>query len=251
MIQHEKYQWLYFNTEADDDNVGISTNACFRAQDMVGVFPTGNNEVTLAFKSMKNGNSAVTDTVALTLKVANTAKELMVELVQNINNTRPSHAGFLTVADDLTTFVSGSATETPVYFSNLISACGTISLDTQTQLNGTVTATDDGTGTGVIPNGGYYTVAADSDANHIVTLPSPVPGTVVWLDCSADGTGFEIRTTDPANIKINSGSATNGESAIAASIGLVQCTCINATNWMIVGYTYDGGAIAAIAKAAA
>jgi|21_taG_2_1085346.scaffolds.fasta_scaffold79902_1 hypothetical protein len=250
MIQHEKYQWLYFNTQADDDSVGISTNACFRAQDMVGVFPTGNNEVTLAFKSMKNGNSAVTDTVALTLKDANTAKELMVELVQNINNTRPSHAGFLTVADDLTTIVGGSATLSPIYFSNLINACAAITLDTQTALNGTVTATDDGTGTGLVPGGGYYTVAADSDANHIVTLPAPTPGTVVWLDCSGDATGFEIRTTSPSTIKINSGSSSNGESAIAAAIGLVQCTCINATNWMLVAYTYDGGAIAAVAKAA-
>ena len=251
MIRSEKYQWLFFSTQADDDNLGATSNMCVRADNLIGGYPTGNNELTLSFKPLKFTTGAANDTVALTLTNANTAKDVLTELVQNINNTRPTNGGFLNVADDRTTLVGGSATETPVYFSSGVSACGSLDIQTSSALNGTVTATDDGTGTGVIPNGGTYIVDADGDASHIVTLPFPNAGTTVLLDCSADSTGFELRTSNPSSIKINDGSGTNAESAIAGSIGLVRCVAVNPTNWHVVGFTQDGGAIAAIAKAAA
>lgn len=240
MIQNEKYVWMYFNTEADDDNVGISTSACFKSTDLVGMFPSGASELTLAFKSMKNGNSAVTDTVALTLTTANTHKDLMTEIVQKINTTRPTFGGFVTIADDLTTFVGGSATETPVYYSDLISACGAITLDTVNSMNGTVTATADGTGTGTVPGGGFYTTAS-SNNDHIVILPAPTPGTVVWLDSSAETSeAYELRTSDPTSIAINNVAGSGKESAIATGVALVQAICINPTKWIIMQYDNTG-----------
>ena len=250
MIRSEKYQWLWFSTEADDDDLAPGTNVCYRADNLIGGYPTGDSELTLSFKPLRFSTGAANDTVALTLTNANTAKDVLTELVQNINNTRPTNAGFLKVADDRTTLVGGSATETPVYFSSGVSACGAISIASASALNGNITATDDGTGTGVVPNGGTYIVSADGDANHIATLPTPKAGMTVFLDCSSDSTGFELRTSNPSAIKINDGSGSNAESAIAASIGLVRCVAVNPTNWHVVGFTQDGGAIAAIAKAA-
>ena len=130
----EKNVWLYFNTQADDDNVGASTNGCFRAKDLVGMSPSGDSELTLQFKSMKNVNCAATDTVALTLSTANSHLDVMKTISRDINITRPTFGGFVIGADDLTTIVGGSAdTSLPAYVTdgqpgNGISACGTIDI---------------------------------------------------------------------------------------------------------------------------
>ena len=231
----EKNVWLYFNTEADDDNVGASTNCCFPAKNLVGMVPQANGVLQLQFKSMRNHTSAATDTVLLTLSANNTHLDVMKTILRAINDTRPTFGGFKVVADDLTTIVGGAAgSATTEYMSGQetgkISACGTI--DVAAASNGTITATDAGDGTGVIPGGGFYTVNADSDANHIVTLPAPVPGTTVWLNTVGDSTGFEIRSTDPDNIGINGGTGTTAESDIAAGVSLVRLYCSSATNWV-------------------
>tara|TARA_R100000458_G_C8243529_1_gene221988 strand:+ start:112 stop:858 length:747 start_codon:yes stop_codon:yes gene_type:complete len=230
----EKNVWLYFNTEADDDNVGASTNCCFPAKNLVGMVPQADGALQLQFKSMRNHTSAATDTVLLTLSANNTHLDIMKTILRAINDTRPTFAGFKVVADDLTVIVGGAANSaTAEYMSGqetgTISACGTI--DVAAASNSTVTATVDGTGTGVIPGGGFYTVSS-GNAAHWVTLPAPVPGTVVYLNTAADSTGFEIRSTAPGSVGINGGTGGSAESDIAAGVNLVRLQCVSATNWI-------------------
>lgn len=92
------------------------------------------------------------------------------------------------------------------------------------------TATADGTGTGTIADAGFHqfiTVTSD-DANKIIILPTPTPGTVVILRNGA--TGYELRTSAPGTIAINGGAGANAESAIAAST-MVIAVCTTATTW--------------------
>ena len=100
-----------------------------------------------------------------------------------------------------------------------------------------VTATDAGA---AIPDGAQFvTVAADSDANHIVILPTPTPGTVVILTESGS-TGYELRSSAPDTVAINGGAEANAESAIAGAITYVRCVCISATAWIASQYDADG-----------
>ena len=124
IIKTDKY--LYFRTDADiaeDDDGGKS--ACFPLTSFAGAHPTGDSTLTLCFKSMINHDGfcngtnevVVSDTVALTLVTANTHREVITAFVNFITSPK---TGLLTVADDL----GGKE----AYFSNLISACGTITV---------------------------------------------------------------------------------------------------------------------------
>lgn len=109
------------------------------------------------------------------------------------------------------------------------------------------TATADGTGTGTIAAAGllqFVTVTSD-DANKIVILPAPTPGTVVILRNGA--TGYELRSSAPATIAINGGAGANAESAIAAST-MVLAVCTSATTWQAIGLA--GTTLAAVEAAA-
>ena len=101
-----------------------------------------------------------------------------------------------------------------------------------------ITASD--TGTAIADGVSFVTVDADSDANHIIILPTPTPGTIVWLGCQADGTGFELQTSAPATIKLNNVSGAGKESAIPSSASLVRCVCVNATNWTCTMFNATG-----------
>jgi hypothetical protein len=102
------------------------------------------------------------------------------------------------------------------------------------------TATDDGSGTGTIAAGtAVVSVNADSDANHIIILPAPVVGNIIHL-IETGTTGYELRTSTPASIGINGGTATNGESAIAGAITYVKCVCVSSTNWICSQFDADG-----------
>lgn len=94
----------------------------------------------------------------------------------------------------------------------------------------TATAAPGGT-TGVIPAGGgalqVIQVTSD-DANKVVTLPAPVPGSIIVLLNGA--TGYELRSSAPATVAINGGSGANAESAVAASTAVVLI-CVSATAW--------------------
>lgn len=104
--------------------------------------------------------------------------------------------------------------------------------------NTAITANDAGDGTAIIPDGGgFYTVDADSDADHIVTLPTPTPGTVVWLQM--DGTGCELRSDTPASVAINGGSGANAETAMDAN-KTYRAICTSSTTWVVTEFNTDG-----------
>lgn len=101
------------------------------------------------------------------------------------------------------------------------------------------TATADGLTTGTIAAGGCLqkiTVTV-SDANHIIILPTPTPGTLVILTNGA--TGYELRSSTPASIAINGGTGASAESAIAAS-SVVFAYCVSATDWRCYFMDADG-----------
>ena len=110
-----------------------------------------------------------------------------------------------------------------------------------------VTATADGTGTGTIPAGSSYVTVTSANANHIVTLPAPVVGNVLWINVGA--TGFELRSSAPATISINGGAEADAESAIAAN-STVLAICISATAWKAIFLDADSD-VAKVAAAAA
>lgn len=235
----EKNVWLYFNTEVNDDNVSATSNCCFPAKNLVGMTPTGNSVTTLQFKSMKNVTAAATDTVALNLGTANTHLDVMKTITRAINNTRPTFDGFVTVADDLTTIVGGAAgTATAEYLSGQeagkIATCGAI--DVAVASNSAITATATGATTGTVPGGGFYTTDS-ANANHIVILPAPVPGTMVYLNSIGEtGQAYELRTSAPGTVLLNNVGGGTEESVIAATDVLVQAICVSATAWIVNVY---------------
>ncbi len=109
------------------------------------------------------------------------------------------------------------------------------------------TATADGSGTGTIAAAGMlqFVTVTSADANHIVVLPTPTPGTIVILRNGA--TGYELRSSAPATVAINGGAASNAESAIAAST-MVIAVCTSATTWQAIGIA--GATLAGVEAAA-
>jgi hypothetical protein len=109
------------------------------------------------------------------------------------------------------------------------------------------TATADGLTTGTIASGPtlQFITVTSADANHIVVLPAPTPGSIVILGNGA--TGYELRTSTPASIAINGGTGASAESAIAAS-SLVIAVCTSATTWQAIGLA--GTTLAAVEAAA-
>ena len=102
------------------------------------------------------------------------------------------------------------------------------------------TATADGTGTGTIPSGAKFVTVTTADVAHIIILPAPVPGTVLWLGCEAESQAWELRSSTPASVKINGGSGGSAESEINAGSSLVRCVCVNATNWVVTEFAANG-----------
>lgn len=109
------------------------------------------------------------------------------------------------------------------------------------------TATADGLTTGTIAAAGLlqFVTVTVSDANHIIVLPTPTPGTIVVL--VNGGTGYELRTSAPATISINGGTGASAESAIAANT-LVIAVCKTATAW--AAFSLVGTTLAAVEAAA-
>lgn len=110
------------------------------------------------------------------------------------------------------------------------------------------TATAAGDGAGTIADAGmlqFVTVTSDSAAK-IITLPTPTPGAIVILRNGA--TGYELRSSAPATVAINGGTAANAESAIAANT-MVIAVCTSATTWQAIGIA--GVTLAAVEAATA
>lgn len=108
-----------------------------------------------------------------------------------------------------------------------------------------ITATADGLTTGIISDAGFVVALVTSaDANHIVTLPTPTPGTIVIAAVGANG--CEFRSDTPASVAISGGTGANAESAIPAN-SLVFLVCISATAWL--GFDITGTTLAAVEAA--
>jgi len=99
------------------------------------------------------------------------------------------------------------------------------------------TATVDGLTTGTIADGTSFVTVTSADANYIIILPTPTPGTVVWLRNA--GTGYELRSDTPASVAINGGIGASAESAIGANV-LVRCVCTTATTWIASQFSTVG-----------
>lgn len=94
----------------------------------------------------------------------------------------------------------------------------------------TATAT---TGTAIANAGMIQFVTVTSDnADKIVILPTPTPGTIVILRNGA--TGYELRSSAPGTVAINGGAGAAAESAIAAN-SMVIAVCTSATTWQAIG----------------
>jgi len=102
-----------------------------------------------------------------------------------------------------------------------------------------VVATADGTGTGTIPAGTSVVSVTCGAAARIVILPAPVIGNIIHLIETAT-TGYELRTSAPATIGINGGTASNGESAVSGATTYTRCVCVSATNWICNTFDADG-----------
>ena len=264
----DKNVWLYFNSEADDDNLAMGSdyvNGMFNAKNLVAMTPDTDTTLSFIFKSMINDSSARHDFATVTLKDANTHLDIIKNLTRAINNTSPSFDGFINVADALTTKVDGT-TVVPKFITdnrqengyiNGVSkvgiswmSCGdrdrTIIPSDPSSVDGYFLATSSESADGTLKQGGFYNVKSNN-ADHIITLPPTTLGTVVYLNCSDDSTGFELRAYNQINQKINGGGGVdNDESAIGATIDLVRCVCVsgtgttNAGKWICTQYTNAG-----------
>lgn len=110
------------------------------------------------------------------------------------------------------------------------------------------TATVTGATTGTVSATTDFVVVTSANADHIIVLPEPVIGKVVTL--KNGGTGYELRTSDPATISINGGAEASAESAIGANVTVV-CRCVSATAWIATSYATNGAITATQVAAAA
>lgn len=92
------------------------------------------------------------------------------------------------------------------------------------------TATATGATIGTIPAGAtFVATVASTDANHIIILPAPVPGTILFI--AGNSRGYELRSSAPATVAINGGVGENAESAVGANVD-VMLVCMSATRWI-------------------
>ena len=192
-----KSAWLYFNTEANSDNIGVATNVCFRADDIISMGPTGDSVLTIYYKPPLNQGNAtdpsgeiLTDRVDINLTTANTHFAVMELLIHNINNTRPTFDGFIDVVDDHTIIVGGGAASRTVdsglttpagvasKISDLIATAGSITLGSESSQPyrylpdlGTHGSSPAILSAGALANDRFYTNALT--ATSAFTMPDP------------------------------------------------------------------------------
>jgi len=108
------------------------------------------------------------------------------------------------------------------------------------------TATSDGLTTGTILPGESWITVTSANADHIMVLPPPVPGTRVTL--FSPTTGYELRSSAPGTVGINGGTGSNAESAIPGNT-IVHAFCESATTWKAFQQAI-GGTLALVEVAA-
>lgn len=224
----EKNVWLYFDGETTTGTIGDSTNVMFKAEDLLSMVPFTDTKLQFVFKSLRNDLSATHDTVVVNLKEANTHLDVIKNITRNINNTSPTFGGFICIADDNTTtgpeYITDNRQE-----NGFITSVDSISLASESDnINAGSTSITASSGGVSIPQGGYYHVNSAND-DHIIILPKPVIGTVVYLNSYGENSqAYELRTNDPDKVGINDGTGANAESQIATNVALVRCQCVSA-----------------------
>lgn len=248
-----KNVWLYFDNVEDDDNTTSTTNVMFNASKLRALLPFNAGTLGLHFNSLRNKNSATHDLVVLNNFEDYTHFDICKAIVRAINNNTSTFDGFVCVSDDLKTLVDGSSVKPEYLTDHDGTESGKIvstSLIQLMQLKGgglqygsaTIIATDDGTGTGQIPEAGSYRINNDGDVNHIIKLPNLTfgyPGMRVELYGVNDG--YELQAFDPVNEGINGITGAGKSSAIPATVEKVECFTYGASNNWIC-YQYDTGA---------
>jgi len=236
MDQSKKF--LYINSEPGDSDKSIS----YPVKSLVAVDSTAVDSVILHFR---DGSRSDTTNVTITVTSGKT-KQVMQAIAEAISFDK-SHT--ITIADDqlksyLTADIISCAgvalgDNTFEVQSNMeIGGNLTVSLGIQA-LAKTRTANADADGTSVIPAGTSFVSVTSSDAAHIIVLPPPVLGNIVYLAETAT-TGYELRSSAPGTIGINGGTGTNAESAIAGSITYIRCVCVSSTSWIANQFAADG-----------
>lgn len=191
-----------------------------------GALGTDGNEITFA-----NGGT-VGNTTNGALKFSETSEDLILTFTSNVGTFTSSTSLASLVFTGITpTFSAGAASTT------VVASVGVQSTATA------VTATTGGATTGLIPANASVVVVTSDSANKQITLPAPVVGMQTTIIVGA--TGCELIATG-SSVKINDVvcSATN-EAALAADTHYV-CTCISATEWIMVGYTKLGAVDTAV-----
>lgn len=108
----------------------------------------------------------------------------------------------------------------------------------------TRTATAAGDGAGLIGDGGaviqWVTVTSAND-DHIITLPSPVVGTILFMYVAL-GHGYQLQSSDPANVGINTGSGLNAKATVSEDT-LLLAFCVSSADWRIMQVYNNAGTV--------
>ena len=110
----EKY--LYFRTQADEDNDdGVDDSLYVKVSNVTGILTTSTTAITIFFNSVKNeaGNgtddeNVISDSVIINVTAGKT-KQVMQAIIRAINSTGPLYNdGVIVVADPVTSVPLGS-----------------------------------------------------------------------------------------------------------------------------------------------
>jgi len=116
---------------------------------------------------------------------------------------------------------------------------GTATVEGIVYTSASVVATAAGDGAGVIGSGVSMVTVASSNADHIVTLPTPSIGQIIYI-VEATGVGYELRSNDPENVSINGGAGVGYESAIAGATAYIRCVAVSTTAWVVSQFAAAG-----------
>ena len=94
-------------------------------------------------------------------------------------------------------------------------------------------------GGGAIGSKSSMVTVASANADHIVSLPTPSLGQIIYI-VEPTGSGYELRSNDPPNVSINGGSGTDYESAIAGATAYIRCVAVSTTAWIVSQFAADG-----------
>jgi len=100
------------------------------------------------------------------------------------------------------------------------------------------TATADGTGTGTIADGTSFVSVTSGNADHIVILPSPTIGNIVYIHVGANG--CELRSSATGTISINGNTPSSGHESALPANSVTICICVSATAWVAFEVAANG-----------